>query len=132
MSEKKYGLAVSAVINDENNRFLLLKRAHTSKHFAGQWETPGGKIDPGETIDEALIREVKEETGLTITVTGIAGASEFELPTIKVALLHMKANSTSQDVQLSDEHEEFAWISLPEFEAKDLCPKIINYSQWVH
>jgi 8-oxo-dGTP diphosphatase len=55
---------VGAVITDSRGRLLLIKRGH--EPGAGLWSLPGGRIEPGETDAEALIREMLEETGLTV------------------------------------------------------------------
>jgi ADP-ribose pyrophosphatase YjhB (NUDIX family) len=55
---------VGAVINDGQGRLLLIKRGH--EPGAGLWSLPGGRIEPGETDAEALVREMLEETGLAV------------------------------------------------------------------
>ena len=120
MSAKPFGLSVSVLINDGEGRLLLLKRSMKSRFWAGQWETPGGKIDAGESFDQALVRETKEETGLTISLDCVAGVSEFELPHTRVVLLFMTAHVVSGEVRLSEEHEEYAWLFMEEFAQKDL------------
>jgi 8-oxo-dGTP diphosphatase len=55
---------VGAVIRDERGRLLLIKRGHEPS--AGLWSIPGGRIEPGETDAEALVREMREETGLEV------------------------------------------------------------------
>ena len=55
---------VGAVIKDDQGRLLLIKRGHAPG--AGLWSLPGGRIEPGETDAEALVREMREETGLTV------------------------------------------------------------------
>lgn len=55
---------MGAVVQDERGRILLLRRAPDSLNGAGEWTIPGGKIDPGETADEAAVRETFEETGI--------------------------------------------------------------------
>ena len=127
MLDKPLGLSVAAWIDDGQGRILLLRRSKESNFFAGQWEPPGGKIDHGESFDLALLREVKEETGLTVALDCVAGATEFELPHIRVALLYMKAHVVSGEVCLSEEHEEYAWVPLSEFPTKDLSPKLRNF-----
>ncbi len=59
-------LAVRAIIPDENNSILILKRDIASK-YGGQWCLPGGKMNYGQTVSESLEKEVKEETALIIT-----------------------------------------------------------------
>lgn len=59
---------VFAAVRDTRGRVLLARRGDT-----GNWELPGGKIEPGESTTAAAVREVREETGIAITVTGLAG-----------------------------------------------------------
>jgi len=125
--EKPFGLAVSALIHDAAGRFLMLKRAGTCAHFAGEWETPGGKVSLGESFDVALLREVKEESGLDIVLEAAAGVTEFEIERLRVVLLHMRARAVSTSVTLSDEHTEYAWLRPDEFDGVTICPKFSNW-----
>ncbi len=56
--------AVSAVVTDAAGRYLLVRRSHAPE--AGRWALPGGRVEPGETLADAVVREVLEETGLTV------------------------------------------------------------------
>jgi 8-oxo-dGTP diphosphatase len=62
---------VGAVIKDDLGRLLLIKRGHSPG--AGLWSLPGGRIEPGETDAEALVREVREETGLAVEAGHLLG-----------------------------------------------------------
>jgi 8-oxo-dGTP diphosphatase len=64
--KKAVRTAVVAIVRDDEGRILLTKRAIPP--YLGKWVMPGGKIDPGEPITAALIREVKEEVGLDVHV----------------------------------------------------------------
>ena len=121
-SAKLFGLAVGAVIEDSTGRLLLMKRSVRCNHFAGQWETPGGKVKDGEPFDFALLREVEEETGLRIELTGVLGAAEFGLPHIHVVILYMRARIVTGEIKISNEHSEFAWVSWGELNDYDLTP----------
>ena len=61
-------VAVSGIIFDDQRRILLVQRADN-----GRWCLPGGRVEPGESLTEACEREVGEETGLRVRVTGIMG-----------------------------------------------------------
>jgi len=67
-------LAVAAVIWNAHGKVLLIRR--TKEPRKGQWSLPGGKVEFGETLKEAVMREVLEETGLTVKLAGVAGIAE--------------------------------------------------------
>lgn len=112
MSEKPFRLTVRAVIRDGQGRSLLIRRSPLNKSSAGKWEWPGGKVDPGEDFATALLRELAEETGLTVDLTGFAGASSFEMPKAHVILLCMEAVLTGGTIRLSEEHDAAEWVRL--------------------
>lgn len=120
--DRPYVLAVIAVITDQHGRILLLKRGASSRFFKGQWELPGGKPEPGESFAEALIREVREETGLAVESTGLAGAVEFELPHVRVVQVCMAVRILAGTVVMSHEHEAFQWVQKDALLGMDLVP----------
>lgn len=124
---KPYKLAVKAVLLDGQGRCLLLRRSRNNRTSAGSWEWPGGKVEPGEDFASAVVREVHEETALEIELTGVAGAAQCEMAEINVALLCMEAKVTAGEVMLSDEHDEYAWVSLAEFACFPLAEQIKNF-----
>ena len=69
---KKYtGKTSTAIIPYSGNRILLIKR--NTKPFVGYWALPGGRMDPGEVIEQTVVREVKEETGLDVVIVSVVG-----------------------------------------------------------
>jgi mutator protein MutT len=114
MNKKSFGLAVKAVIIDEQNRCLLLRRSAANRNFAGCWEWPGGKVEAGEDFTTALLRETREETSLTIEITALAGTTEFEIANKKIVLLCMEARPDAGEIRLSREHDAFDWVALEE------------------
>jgi 8-oxo-dGTP diphosphatase len=70
-ASRKHVLVVAAALIDADGRVLLARRP-AGKAMAGQWEFPGGKIDPGETPEQALIRELTEELGIEVTNSCLA------------------------------------------------------------
>src|SRR5438876_952059 len=111
---KRYGLSVGAIVRDQEGHILVLRRADDAKHFSGQWEPPGGKVDEGEDIDRALCRETKEETNLDVAFDSVAGCAEFELPHLRVAMLYFNAHVTGGELIVSPEHTIWRWESVDE------------------
>ena len=69
---KKYtGKTSTAIIPYPDNKILLIKR--NTIPFKGYWALPGGRMDPGETVEQTIVREVKEETGLDVTIVSKVG-----------------------------------------------------------
>lgn len=66
MTEKFRGKTAAAIIEFPNNKVLLIKRG--TRVFRGYWALPGGRAELGETVEETVIREVKEETGLDVEI----------------------------------------------------------------
>ena len=69
---------VGAVIKDDQGRLLLIKRGH--EPGAGLWSLPGGRIEPGETDAQALVREMREETGLAVEPGPLLGSVRRPAP----------------------------------------------------
>lgn len=69
---------MGAVVRDDRERVLLVRRGQ--EPGLGRWSVPGGRVEPGETSQEAVVREVREETGLAVVVTGVAGYVERPAP----------------------------------------------------
>jgi 8-oxo-dGTP diphosphatase len=119
---KSYSLAVKAVIVNEANETLLLRRSAANTSFAGYWEWPGGKVDPGEDFATAIVRECQEEAGLEVEITGLAGATEFAMPKVNVVLLCMEARISGGEIILSHEHDDWAWVPLADLASHHLAP----------
>jgi 8-oxo-dGTP diphosphatase len=69
---------VGAVVRDRDGRLLLVQRANEPGR--GLWSIPGGRVEPGESAQDAVVREVAEETGLPVVVSGLAGVVERPAP----------------------------------------------------
>jgi len=120
--EFKWVVAPKVLVKGPKGLYLFIQRSAPSKHFALQWELPGGKMDEGEEIGECLIRETMEETGLTLTIEHVIGSGEGAIPGLKLAYMFMSGTVDAETVTLSDEHDDFKWLSLEEALQLDLCP----------
>ncbi len=129
MSAKPFAMSVKALIRDARGCYLLIRRSAASQNNAGKWDFPGGKLDPGEPFDRALIREIAEETGLTVLLETVLGAGESELPDRKVAYLFLQARVLAGELRLSAEHDAFCWLSPTELAHAELCPQFRSFAQ---
>ncbi len=107
-----FKLAVKAILLDSQSRCLLLRRSPANRSVVGQWEWPGGKVDPGEEFADAVVRETREECGLEVALTGVGGVTSFEMPVGQIVLLCMEVRRTGGEICLSHEHDDFAWVPL--------------------
>lgn len=102
---------VAAVI-DAGGEVLLVRRRATDSR-GGEWEFPGGKVDPGEDLNTALHREVVEETNLRIAeITGYLGAFDYTTRSGAYNRQHTwSVTVTTTDGVRLTEHDAYAWVS---------------------
>ena len=129
MATQPFHLSGKVVVRDGEGRRLILQRSRKSKGNPGKWEFPGGKADPGERIDEALLREVTEETGLMIALERVVGYGQSELPGKTIVYVFFEARLEAGEVRLSDEHDAFAWVELAALVNSDLCPQFVEFAK---
>ena len=123
MAQKPLALSVKVIVQDDADRSLLLRRSQASRNNKGKWDLPGGKVDAGETFDDALLREVEEETGLAVELDRVIGAAESDLPDRKVVYLVLRGRVTGGRLTLSSEHDDSAWVDRPDLVDMDVCPQ---------
>jgi 8-oxo-dGTP diphosphatase len=104
------GVAVKAIIRDGAGRLLLIRRARESATDPGAWDLAGGKLDYGETVIDALVREAHEETGLAVDVGRPVHISHFTKEPFWVTCITFVCEIAGGDVRLSREHDDFIWI----------------------
>jgi 8-oxo-dGTP diphosphatase len=99
------------VLIDAQGRFLLTSRP-AGKVYAGHWEFPGGKVEPGETIEQALRRELHEELGITIGHTEPWQVELMDYPHARVRLHFCKVHTWQGEFEMR-EQQAMAWQDLP-------------------
>ncbi len=102
-------------------RLILVSRRLSGTHLAHWWEFPGGKIELGESPEQALIREVHEELGLTVSVGDIFAVGHHAYPQREVVLLVYDARVVAGEPSCK-EVAEFRWVTPEELVAMDLPP----------
>ena len=100
---------VGAIVTDGDGRLLLVKRGHEPE--AGRWSLPGGRVVPGESDPQALVREVREETGLWVEPGRLVGAVERAAPGGAVFDIYDYAASVSCGVLAAgDDAADVRWV----------------------
>jgi 8-oxo-dGTP diphosphatase len=99
------------VLIDAQGRFLLTSRP-AGKVYAGYWEFPGGKLEAGETVEEALRRELQEELGITIAAAQPWKTEMMDYPHARVRLHFCKVWQWAGEFEMR-EGQAMAWQSLP-------------------
>jgi len=110
---------VAALIWD-GDRFLICQRP-AGKARALLWEFVGGKVEPGETPEEALVRECREELDIRIDVSTVFCELVHEYPDICIRLTLFNASIRRGTPRLL-EHNDLRWITVEEIDAYDFCP----------
>lgn len=111
---------VAAVITNENDKILITQR-NLKKSQGGLWEFPGGKIEKGETREEAIIREIKEELDIEIKVDEYLEEKSFIYPEKEVNLIALKCHIEKGKIKLL-EHEDYKWVEGKELNQYDFTP----------
>ena len=110
---------VAALIWDKN-RFLACQRpAHKARGLL--WEFVGGKVEPGETREQALIRECQEELAVTVSVQDVFMEVDHVYPDLTVHLTLFNA-SIAEGILQKIEHNDLRWITVEEIDQYEFCP----------
>ena len=111
---------VVAALIWQGDKFMICQRpAHKARGLL--WEFVGGKVEPGETKEQALIRECQEELAVTLSVGDIFMDVTHEYPDLKVHLTLFNA-TIAEGVPQKLEHNDIQWITLREIQNYEFCP----------
>ena len=118
---------VAAIIKavNENGEPIIFATQRGYGDFKGGWEFPGGKIEVGETPQEALVREIKEELETEISVGELIDTIEYDYPTFHLSMDCFWAEIVSGDLVLK-EHEAAKWLTKDELDSVDWLPADIT------
>ncbi|MEU5760368.1 NUDIX domain-containing protein [Nocardia sp. NPDC047648] len=120
-------VAVSALVRDSEGKILMIHRTDNDRY-----SIPGGGLEAGETVTEALVREVKEETGIDVQVTGLIGI--FSNPEHVIAYddgevrqefsICFRADPVGGQLRTSSESKEVRWVAPSDVSSLDVHPSI--------
>ena len=116
---------VGAVVTDGQGRLLMIKRGH--EPGAGLWSIPGGRIEPGETDAEALVREMLEETGLAVEVGSLIGS--VQRPGLDGAVIDIRdyaATVTGGTLRPGDDAADARWVEAADLDSLEITEGLIE------
>jgi 8-oxo-dGTP diphosphatase len=116
---------VGAVVTDGQGRLLMIKRGH--EPGAGLWSIPGGRIEPGETDAEALVREMFEETGLAVEVGPLIGS--VRRPGLDGAVIDIRdyaATVTGGTLRPGDDAADARWLETADLNSLEITEGLIE------
>ena len=122
------GVLIERDSQGREGRFLLTSRPE-GKVYAGYWEFPGGKLEQGETVEQALRRELHEEIGVTIEAAEPWKVELMDYPHARVRLHFCKVFAWEGEFEMR-EGQQMAWQSLP-VESAPVLPGTIPVLQWL-
>jgi len=127
---KEMNVIVKGIILYEE-KVLVLKRSNTDEIGAGNWEFVGGSIEYGEGLEEALLREIKEEISIDVKIEKILYATTYNAkPNRYDVIIVYKCKAEDDNIKLSEEHSEYKWVNekeLRQYVYKDIVEALDKY-----
>ena len=121
-------IKVVAAIIAEKGRIFATQRGYGE--FKDGWEFPGGKIEEGETPQQALVREIQEELDTEVEVGDLLGTVEYDYPTFHLSMQCFLCRIKSGMLNLK-EHEAARWLAEDELDSVDWLPADIEVLDWI-
>ncbi len=115
-------VTVVAAIIEKDNKVLCMQRGQDRHDYTSfKWEFPGGKIELGETNEQALTRELSEEMNLHVEINSFFGVFKHEYPDFELTLHVYKCSPIDKDFVLNV-HNDFKWLEKGELETLEWAP----------
>ncbi|SDO23254.1 ADP-ribose pyrophosphatase YjhB, NUDIX family [Paenibacillus sp. yr247] len=119
-----FGFGILAIISNSESQILLLKRTYGNKG----WSLPGGGVDAGETIHEALFRECREELGIEVKDAALTGFYYHSSINAQVGIFRCSLPKDAE-IKLSYEHSEYKWADISELSEVGATPHV-ETTEW--
>lgn len=114
--ENKFAIAVKCLLKNEDDKYLILKKTQEENKkdtSSNLYDIPGGRIEYGENVVDALIREIYEETGINITLNNIQkildATSVVRKDGLHLVIITYLVNIKNTNIKISSEHSSFYW-----------------------
>ena len=118
-------IEVAAAVLENREGRILIARRKADTFLGGYWEFPGGKIEAGESPQQALIRECREELGVTLAVGSLYTQAVHRYPDIHIRLSLYEAAIAEGDLERR-EHNDLRWIEASQIPSFTFCPADVD------
>ena len=118
---------VTAAIIVDDGRVMITRRREGEK-LAGAWEFPGGKVEPGETLQDCLVRELREELGVITEVGQVLAESEYHYEHGSIQLVALDTHIISGEITLTV-HDKIEWVRPDDLLNFSLAPADISIAK---
>ena len=112
-------IEVVAAIIHHDGAYFATQRGYGE--FEGMWEFPGGKIEPGESQETALKREIQEELGVDVTIGELLCTTEYDYPTFHLTMHCYLCSVASGEIELR-EHKSAQWLTAETLDSVEWLP----------
>ena len=112
-------MKVTAAVIEEKGKVLIARRK-PGRHMGGKWEFPGGKVEPGETPEESLERELQEELAIQVRIGELLCSAFYEGDGVSLELLVYRVERVRGEPALI-EHQDIRWVRPEELAVFDLA-----------
>jgi 8-oxo-dGTP diphosphatase len=118
-------IKVTAAILGKDGQIIIAQRKR-GDHLSGKWEFPGGKIEPRETPEESLSRELKEEFDIDVAIAEYLGSNVHHYDHISIELMAYRATWVGGAITLND-HKAYCWVSVDQLADFDFAPADVPF-----
>lgn len=118
-------VGVGAVVQDERGRLLVVRRGNAPAR--DRWTLPGGKVERGERLTEAVRRELAEETGLDVEVGEPVGVTEVVDDARHYVIVDLRATVVGGELQAGDDAAEVRWMGRADLETVDTTRGLLEF-----
>lgn len=120
MNQRKFPIAAVGIVCVRDNQVLLIRRGNAP--MRGRWAVPGGRVEPGETPAHAALREVREETGVTVELAGVI--EDFAIAPYLIT--EFAARWIAGEPRAGDDALEARFVPLDQLAALELTPDLLR------
>lgn len=118
---KTIRVVAAVIVREKNNQKQIFATQRGYGELKGGWEFPGGKIEVGETPQDALVREINEELDARISVGELLDTIEYDYPAFHLSMACFLCELAADHLELK-EHEDAKWLTIEELDSVDWLP----------